>query len=72
MDDFFGMKLSEKQKAQRTLTDYRGYANNFTERFSSKLPWKKKLTFPFSAHKSWKLVEECFVDVMGENFQQFG
>lgn len=72
MDDFFSMQLSEKQRAQRTLTDYRGYASSFTGRFSSNLPWKETLTFPFSANKSCKLVEEYFVNVMGEGFRQFG
>ncbi|XP_057745609.1 gibberellin 20 oxidase 2-like [Arachis stenosperma] len=72
MDDFFGMSLAEKQKAQRTLTDFRGYASSFTGRFSTKLPWKETLTFPYSAENSCKNVEEYFVNALGEDFRHFG
>lgn len=46
---FFQMPLSEKQRAQRKLGDSRGYASSFTNRFSSKLPWKETLTLQYSA-----------------------
>ncbi|MED6157916.1 hypothetical protein PIB30_027845 [Stylosanthes scabra] len=60
----------EKQKAQRTLTDFRGYASSFTGRFSTKLPWKETLTIPYSAENSVKAVEEYFVNALGEDFSQ--
>ncbi|XP_061347741.1 gibberellin 20 oxidase 2-like [Gastrolobium bilobum] len=72
IDDFFCMPLSEKQKAQRKLGEHYGYANSFIGRFSSKLPWKETLSFGYSTDKSSKTVEEYFVNVMGEDFRQFG
>lgn len=75
MEIFFGMELSEKQRAQRKLGDHCGYASSFTGRFSSKLPWKETLSFPYSAGGdagSRKTVEEYFLSVMGEEFGHFG
>ena len=73
MADFFTMKLSQKQRAQRKIGDHCGYASGFTGRFSSELPWKETLSFHYSAaDQSKKTVEEYFVNVMGEDFRQFG
>lgn len=74
MDVFFGMELSEKQRAQRKIGDHCGYASSFTGRFSSKLPWKETLSFRYSANDSrpWKTVEEYFLSVMGEEFRHLG
>ncbi|XP_057455290.1 gibberellin 20 oxidase 1-D-like [Lotus japonicus] len=72
IDDFFGMQLSQKQRAQRKIGEHCGYANSFIGRFSSKLPWKETLSFRYSADKSRKTVEEYFVNVMGDDFRQFG
>ncbi|KAK4803799.1 hypothetical protein SAY86_003616 [Trapa natans] len=81
MDDFFGMELSEKQRAQRKVGDPCGYASSFTGRFSSKLPWKETLSFRYSSgHDSArsqikmkkKTVKEYFLNVMGEDFVHFG
>ncbi|KAM3248690.1 hypothetical protein P3L10_010459 [Capsicum annuum] len=43
LDAFFDLLLSEKQKAQRKIGEHFGYASRFTERFSSKFPWKETL-----------------------------
>ena len=72
IDDFFCMQLSQKQKAQRKIGEHCGYANSFIGRFSSKLPWKETLSFHYSADKSRKTVEDYFLNVMGEDFKQFG
>ncbi|KAJ4727062.1 putative Gibberellin 20-oxidase [Melia azedarach] len=73
MDFFFGMQLSQKQKAQRKLGDHCGYASSFTGRFSSKLPWKETLSFRYCAEaKSSNIVEEYILNKMGEDFRQFG
>ncbi|KAJ8748965.1 hypothetical protein K2173_013403 [Erythroxylum novogranatense] len=75
MDLFFGMKLSEKQRAQRKIGDSFGYSSSFTGRFSSKLPWKETLSFRYLAdeHRSCSnIVEEYFSNVMGEDFREFG
>ncbi|XP_027192346.1 gibberellin 20 oxidase 2-like isoform X2 [Cicer arietinum] len=72
IDDFFSMQLLEKQRAQRKIGEHCGYANSFIGRFSSKLPWKETLSFRYSNDKSCRIVEEYFVNVMGEDFRQFG
>lgn len=73
MDKFFGLPLSEKQRAQRKLGEHCGYASSFTGRFSSKLPWKETLSFGYSAEKSSaNVVEDYFKNTMGEEFEQSG
>lgn len=73
MDLFFGMPLLEKQKAQRKVGEYCGYASSFTNRFSSKLPWKETLSFRYSADPQCSnLVQDYFLNVMGQDFSHFG
>ncbi|KAJ4727066.1 Gibberellin 20-oxidase [Melia azedarach] len=73
MDFFFGMPLSEKQKAQRKLGEHCGYASSFTGRFSSKLPWKETFSFRYCTDaESSDTVEKYIVSKMGEDFRQFG
>ncbi|KAK4266763.1 hypothetical protein QN277_023641 [Acacia crassicarpa] len=77
MDRYFGMKLCEKQKAQRKPGEHIGYASSFTGRFSSNLPWKETLSFRYSAASDddqfvKRTVEDYLVNVMGEGFREFG
>ncbi|CAI9265036.1 unnamed protein product [Lactuca saligna] len=73
MNLFFGMPLLEKQKAERKFGEYYGYASSFTNRFSSKLPWKETLSFRYSADpKCLNIVHDYFLNVMGEDFSEFG
>ena len=73
MDSFFGMKLSEKQRAQRKIGDHCGYASSFTGRFSSKLPWKETLSFRYcDEDKFSSIVEDYFIAKLGDDFRQFG
>ncbi|KAJ4727067.1 putative Gibberellin 20-oxidase [Melia azedarach] len=73
MDFFFGMPLSEKQKAQRKLGEHCGYASSFTGRFSSKLPWKETFSFRYCTDaESSDIVDKYIVSKMGEDFRQFG
>ncbi|KAK2650482.1 hypothetical protein Ddye_017971 [Dipteronia dyeriana] len=78
MDSFFGMQLSEKQKAQRKIGEHCGYASSFTGRFSSKLPWKETLSFRYCSDDDDKdssnvdVVEEYFFNTLGDDFKQFG
>lgn len=75
MDFFFRKPLSHKQKAQRKLGDHCGYASSFTNRFSSKLPWKETLSFQYSAHhhqSSSNIAQNYFINTMGEEFGEFG
>ncbi|MFS7949533.1 putative ent-kaurene synthase [Helianthus anomalus] len=70
---FFELPLSKKLRAQRKVGESCGYASSFTERFSSKLPWKETLSFHFSAEEnSYTIVEEYFKSKMGEEFVQLG
>ena len=71
MDLFFGMQLSEKQKAQTKAGENYGYASSLVGRFSSKLPWKETLSFRYCPD-SPNIVEEYVVSVIGEDFRHFG
>ncbi|KAH6767440.1 2-oxoglutarate and oxygenase superfamily protein [Perilla frutescens var. hirtella] len=70
---FFGMPLAEKEKALRKPGDHCGYASSFTNRFSSKLPWKETLSFRYSGepHLS-NIVQTYFSGAMGEEYAAFG
>ncbi|KAL3517056.1 hypothetical protein ACH5RR_023958 [Cinchona calisaya] len=74
MDFFFGKPLQEKQRIQRKVGDHCGYASSFTNRFSSKLPWKETLSFPYCAdvQRDSNIVESYFLNAMGEDFSEFG
>jgi len=74
MEHFFGLPLSQKQRAQRKPGEHCGYASSFTGRFSSKLPWKETLSFQYSADKnsSPALVKDYLCSKMGKEFEQFG
>ncbi|XP_057960122.1 gibberellin 20 oxidase 2-like [Malania oleifera] len=73
MDQFFHMSLSGKQKAQRKVGENYGYASSFTGRFTSKLPWKETLSFRYCANdESADVVKKYFLDVLGEEFREFG
>ncbi|KAK8634220.1 hypothetical protein V6N13_015048 [Hibiscus sabdariffa] len=71
MDLFFGLQLSEKQKAQRKLGESYGYASSFVGRFTSKLPWKETLSFQYRPDAP-NIVEHYLVNRMGEDFRDFG
>lgn len=73
IDLFFGMKLSEKQRAQRKVGESEGYTSSFTGRFNSKLPWKETFTFRSSAESQCStIVKDYFVNVLGEDFSEMG
>ncbi|PHU14096.1 Gibberellin 20 oxidase 2 [Capsicum chinense] len=73
MGMFFELPLSEKQKSRRNRGEHSGYASSFTKRFSSKLPWKETLSFPYYAKEgSYDRVDEYFKRTMGENFSHIG
>lgn len=71
MDLFFGLQLSEKQKAQRKIGENYGYASSFVGRFSSKLPWKETLSFRYCPDGE-NMVEQYLLSVMGEDFRHLG
>ncbi|CAK9145801.1 unnamed protein product [Ilex paraguariensis] len=73
LDYFFQTPLAEKQKVQRKLGDHSGYSSSFTNRFSSKLPWKETLSFRVCVDDQYtNMVEEYFLNAMGEDFRHFG
>lgn len=73
ISSFFEMPFLEKQRAEKKAGDISGYASSFTNRFSSKLPWKETLSFRYSAdQQSAYKVEDYFSNVIGEDFTQFG
>ncbi|KAG8363358.1 hypothetical protein BUALT_Bualt19G0014100 [Buddleja alternifolia] len=70
---FFGKPLEEKEKALRKVGDHCGYASSFTNRFTSKLPWKETLSFRYSAEsQNYNSVESYFLDLMGKEYAAFG
>ncbi|CAM8995703.1 hypothetical protein QQ045_007095 [Rhodiola kirilowii] len=72
IDLFFSQPLSEKMKARRKLGEHCGYASSFTERFSSKLPWKETLSFSHVSEDSSD-VENYFKNMtLGDDFKQLG
>ncbi|XP_077221722.1 gibberellin 20 oxidase 1-D-like [Tasmannia lanceolata] len=73
LDAFFTMPLSEKQRVQRKPGESSGYASSFTGRFSSKLPWKETLSFPYSSSPHFSNgVKDYFSITMGDGFKQAG
>ncbi|CAI9101646.1 OLC1v1039016C1 [Oldenlandia corymbosa var. corymbosa] len=71
MDFFFGMSLEEKLRIGRNVGEHCGYASSFTNRFSSKLPWKETLSFRYCAESS-NIVQSYFLNALGEEFNKFG
>ncbi|XP_073269686.1 gibberellin 20 oxidase 1-D-like [Primulina huaijiensis] len=73
IDFFFRKPLEEKQKALRKPGDHCGYASSFTNRFSSKLPWKETLSFRYSADSHLShITQSYFLELMGEDYVTFG
>ncbi|CAN1157741.1 Gibberellin 20 oxidase 1 [Linum perenne] len=79
MDQFFGMEMVEKQRAQRKTGELCGYASSFTGRFSSKLPWKETLSLRYCDQQSagggggdCNIVRDYVLNKMGQDFTHFG
>ncbi|XP_043694488.1 uncharacterized protein LOC122645223 [Telopea speciosissima] len=67
---FFKMPLHEKQVAQRKTGEGVGFTSSYTGRFSTKLPWKETLSLRYLNDSN--SIEEYFLDVLGESFDDFG
>uniref|UniRef100_A0A7N0UX47 Fe2OG dioxygenase domain-containing protein n=1 Tax=Kalanchoe fedtschenkoi TaxID=63787 RepID=A0A7N0UX47_KALFE len=72
MELFFSMSLTEKMRAERKNGEYCGYASSFTNRFSSKLPWKETLSFCYSDADSQDAVVNYFSTAFGQDFDHLG
>ncbi|OMO89807.1 Isopenicillin N synthase [Corchorus olitorius] len=69
MNFFFGLQLSDKQKAKGEI-GY-GYTNSFVGRYSSKFPWMESLTLRYCPDVQ-DIVVEYLVNKFGEDMRQFG
>lgn len=74
-EQFFNLPLEVKDKANTKMGDFRGkYKTGFTNMYGSKNPWKEDLSFRYCNDLETKdsVVHKFFVDIMGENFDEFG
>ncbi|KAH7685332.1 Ent-kaurene synthase protein [Dioscorea alata] len=75
LDDFFSLPLSLKLHASRKPGTMWGYSGAHADRFSSKLPWKETLSFPYhnsTISNSNPVVLDYFTSNFGNDFKQFG
>lgn len=72
MDAFFKLSVDRKLSVRKTPGSMWGYSGAHAGRFSSKLPWKETLSFPFHHNNLEPLVTNFFNSSLGEDFQQAG
>lgn len=73
MDAFFKQPIDKKIIARKIKGSMWGYSGAHADRFSSKLPWKETLSFPFHDNNAFEpSVTNYFDSTLGEDFQQTG
>ncbi|KAL5128218.1 Gibberellin 20 oxidase 3 [Glycine soja] len=74
MDAFFKLPIRRKVSVKKTLGSVWGYSGAHADRFSSKLPWKETLSFPFHDNNELEppVVTSFFNDTLGGDFEQAG
>lgn len=72
MDKFFKLPIHQKVSVYKTPGSMWGYSGAHADRFSSKLPWKETLSFPYHEHTSEHVVTNYFNSTLGEDFEQAG
>lgn len=75
MDAFFELPIQKKLGVLKTPGSLWGYSGAHADRFSSKLPWKETLSFPFHDNTTTTLepvVTNFFSSNLGEDFEQAG
>ncbi|KAH1099660.1 hypothetical protein AAZX31_13G022300 [Glycine max] len=73
MDAFFKLSIRRKVSARKTPGSVWGYSGAHADRFSSKLPWKETLSFPFHDNNELEpVVTRFFNNTLGEDFEQAG
>lgn len=72
MDGFFKQPINRKLNARKKKGSMWGYSGAHADRFSSKLPWKETLSFPFYDNTFEPVVTNYFDSTLGEDFQQAG
>jgi hypothetical protein len=73
MDSFFKLPIDRKLSVRKVKGSMWGYSGAHADRFSSKLPWKETLSFPFHDNDTFEpVVTNYFDSTLGEDFQQAG
>ncbi|KAK7385120.1 hypothetical protein VNO78_30831 [Psophocarpus tetragonolobus] len=73
MDSFFKLPIRRKVCVRKIPGSVWGYSGAHADRFSSKLPWKETLSFPFDDSNTLEpVVTSFFNSNLGEDFQQAG
>jgi len=73
MDAFFKLPIDRKVSIHKTPGSVWGYSGAHADRFSSKLPWKETLSFPFHDNNTLDpVVSTFFNSTLGQDFQQAG
>ncbi|XP_027942251.1 gibberellin 20 oxidase 2-like [Vigna unguiculata] len=72
MDTFFKLPIHRKLSVHKTPGSMWGYSGAHAHRFSSQLPWKETLSFPYHDNTSEHVVTNYFKSTIGEDFEQAG
>ncbi|KAK7282671.1 hypothetical protein RIF29_11633 [Crotalaria pallida] len=72
MDTFFKLPIHRKVSVSKKPGSMWGYSGAHADRFSSKLPWKETLSFPYHDNTSEPVVTNYFGSTLGEDFEQAG
>ncbi|TKY74209.1 Gibberellin 20 oxidase 2 [Spatholobus suberectus] len=72
MGIFFKLPIHRKLSVHKTPGSMWGYSGAHAHRFSSKLPWKETLSFPYNDDTLEPVVTNYFKSTMGEDFEQAG
>lgn len=72
IDTFFKLPIQRKISAHKTPGSTWGYSGAHAHRFSSKLPWKETLSFPYHDNNLDPVVTNYFKSTLGEDFEQAG
>ncbi|KAK9047328.1 hypothetical protein V6N11_053175 [Hibiscus sabdariffa] len=75
LNRFFQLPVTKKLRAPKTtpagLTTL-SYSGSHSDRFSSNLPWKETLTFPFKENPKESSVVDLFKSSLGDDFEEMG
>ncbi|KAK7410643.1 hypothetical protein VNO78_01591 [Psophocarpus tetragonolobus] len=72
IDTFFKLPIQRKFTLHKTPGSMWGYSGAHAHRFSSNLPWKETLSFPYHHNSLDPLVTHYFKSTIGQDFQQAG
>ncbi|XP_020202550.1 gibberellin 20 oxidase 2 [Cajanus cajan] len=72
MDSFFKLPIHRKLTLLKPPASMWGYSGAHSHRFSSNLPWKETLSFPYHNNSSHPVVTTYFKSNVGQDFEQAG